>query len=124
MSLSEDLAARRLHGKYLELRESKRLGGPDRLAELSDLAFRCFQESADTERVVAFVLAGIFDNLAQNQEDRPVTIVEVEYLWSVFDQPIIRCIDFLLRREPANASLDLLVSLVDSYHKMQTSEFR
>jgi len=114
---SAGLAPRRLKEKYLQVRQSGRLGGSDSLAELRNLAADCFDAGAGRYRVVAFVLACMFEKLAEDEEGRPVTIDEAQDLFAIFDQPVIRAIDFLSQNEPESACLDILVSLADAWKR-------
>lgn len=113
------IAIQRLRERYSKLRDTGTLGGSVRLYELEHLAWQAFDiESAD-RRLVCFVLASVFSRLAQRQESGAVTVDESAKLHSIFDQPIIECLDAVTGRSANADPTQSLTNLVEAYAQLR-----
>ena len=113
--MSGSLAARRLWSSYGAMRATAFLGGSSNLYALVRESIACAEQLMGDERVVAFALAKIFDDLAMRYDGAALTAETAAILWSQLDQPIAACIDFVSGKPFAGTLSQLLVAVVDAF---------
>lgn len=120
--MRDDLAARRLKQRYNEIRAQGYLAGAGLLYELQRLTVACSKGATDSQRVVAFVLATVFDQLARAQDGEMVTADEAAHIHAVLDQPIASAVDSVVRDDTGDDTLAVLTRLVAAHSSLRNRE--
>jgi hypothetical protein len=106
-----NLPASRLRKKFLDLRETGHLGGSSVLYEFQRLCNQSCEQERGTHRLVAYVLAQVFQDLAQRQDGQAIHASEAKALFEKLDQPIFRCIDYICSREYGGSAEEILTAM-------------
>jgi hypothetical protein len=93
------LAVQRFREEFKKVRATRVLGGCAVLSELSKKAFAIAKDENYPLKPHAFILASIFEKLAYEVEDAPITSDEIETIWGILGQPLIRYADLLFGAE-------------------------
>jgi hypothetical protein len=102
-----------LHQRYGEIRAQGYLAGSTLLYELERLTWAVHATAGGSSKLVAFVLASVFDQLARSQDGGdPVTADEGTRLHSLLDQALSNTIEALVR-DDADVTV-LLTRLVEA----------
>ena len=103
-----------LNNQYRDFRENAVFGGSGALWKLSRFAWDAFRAETDSAKLIALVLAIVFDNVARKIDEAPVQAIEGERWFVVLDPAITNCLDLLVSRQggPVEPSL---VRLANAY---------
>jgi len=110
-----NLAAARLHERYEQLRANGELGGSSRLFELQKLSTACLKELSGQQRLTAFVIASLFQKLAERYSGEAILATDAEATLEGLHPYIIRVLQYMNSDVGELQATRLLVELVDSF---------
>lgn len=100
---------------YTKATTTKRLGGADVLHNLAALARDCVPDATLEQKAVAYALARLFDAVAGDRGERPVSIKEDAPL---SDQVLSRAVVFLENPGNANDAVEIIAAIADIDRKL------
>ena len=113
------ITANQLRQEYIALTAAGSLGGSGKLYQFERMCWEILAQGDSTAKPVAFCLAAIFDFLARRQEGEPVTFEEAQRLYSILNQSIVACLDFLSGRDARADALELISGIATAYDRFR-----
>jgi hypothetical protein len=113
------IAATQLREEYAALTVAGTLAGSGKLYQFERMCWEILAHGEGAAKPVAFSLAAIFEFLARRQDGEPVTHEEAQFVYSIFDQQIVACLDFLSGRDALADPLRLVSEIAIAYDRFR-----